>query len=323
MSQTEFSEEDALKELTQKMHFSGVNSWGCYPGSLHVYGNLKDGIFKGYDSACMSNIAGAKKARLFWIYNVRRPSINRNPEEVVGNPVFWAWTCWLSDLKESPWRLVLPKEKSWIIQGVDVHSTKFRDTYGWLFNNVDQIPGWVFISFCKAIRNPTERYFTMSSWYELVKRGVHPALAYIISPCVSLSGEQTSLLQTASFGHGCVSANMLTSEDVKRFALGQPKTSSPTIQEGCSYTGNDSIWEDSIRGGDKWQSLVYTKVKDRGKAPQSSSRGMFNKVPITPQSTQISTFKIADLIAVLKEEQVRLGIPESHLLKRIEEEKNA
>lgn len=323
MSQTEFSEEDALKELTQEMRFTHINSWGCYPGVYHLYGELQDKIFKGYTSSCMSNIGAAKNAQLFWIHNVRRPSINRNPEEVVGNPVFWAWTCWLSDPEESPWRLVLPKEKSWIIQGVDVHSTKFRDTYGWLFNNVDQIPGWVFISFCKTIRNPTERYFTMNNWYELVKRGVHPALAYIISPCVSLSGEQTSLLQTASFGHGCVSANQLNSDDVKRFALGQPKTNSPTIHKGCSYAGNDSIWEDFVKGGDKWQSLVYTKVKDRGKAPQSSSRGMFNKVPITPQSTQISTFKIADLIAVLKEEQVRLGIPESHLLKRIEEEKNA
>lgn len=145
---------------------------------------LKYGPKGGYNN---SNPAGWKGATLGLVFNGESPKDTSAPSGMLkGGETSLAWLKFLLDENESPWAEVIPS----ITNRQDVEW--INEKGGLILENFHEVGGNVFGGFIIATRYAQEHNTRASHWFDLVKGGMNPRLAYIMVSTCNKGGARVS-----------------------------------------------------------------------------------------------------------------------------------
>lgn len=121
------------------------------------------------------------------VFNGESPKDTGSPVGMLkGGEVSLAWLKFLLDENESPWAEVIPS----ITNRQDVEW--INEKGGLIFENFHEVGGNVFGGFIIATRYAQEHNTRASHWFDLVKGGMNPRLAYIMVSTCNKGGARVS-----------------------------------------------------------------------------------------------------------------------------------
>lgn len=232
-------------------------------------------------SMCHSNF-GHSPAKFDVLYNVTMTG-RTQPGTEEARYAFYAWLF-------GPWSPYVSILGDYYNDPADI------DRYGYILPGASKVPANLLYNLIIASRFPTEQNAHVNRWWEWVKGGVHPALAYW---AVYAAGQSNPNPNHQSFDW------LRTHDDyVIRMATGRPLNLSPSRSEFGQGRPCNIVWADMNlhNSGGTSGNTYHTTVQDRTKEK-------WRELYPDALSFEFGTFKnpTVALECLLKEQQ-RLGI---------------
>lgn len=234
---------DILESISQKQ----VSSHGATGGDNAFYGGIsKDGKHSYYEYPCHYNTRYLSGCQIAYSAYAK-PHADHNAEEMTR-----AYLRWITG-KSSPWRSIFPMAMS---LGKQKHFTKkFFYDKGFIFDKLDTAPANFLQNFLIGTRMPKEWPVVCKSWYNLVKDGIHPNVAFVV---------------------------------VSQFNLGEAMTESEITAENLEYVGDSpDEWDGSLKNF-KWLFSKMNKYDWPINNWTGSQEYMLNFIHGTPDTSRFT-----------------------------------
>jgi len=172
--------EDILKKAEWLRSIQNPAKWLWYNPKkvVHQYGE-SPGPTHGFSSVCFANLKNQKMfltpGQTHFMFVLGVPYTAEGLKNIYGKGNTFKdqdlslWTKWLLS-EDSPWKALHP----YLDSRVDV---PFSTKYGFLFKDVNRVPGRLLHHFGQAVRFPREHPRHYNNFMKFVSEGVHPTMA--------------------------------------------------------------------------------------------------------------------------------------------------
>jgi len=131
-------------------------------------------------------------------------------------------------------------------------TTEFATKKGFVIADLNQAANLI-VNALIATRIPSEHYWEVARWNDLVDAGVHENMAFILT--VSFGREGVKL--SGGIGHHPLDPNELTMEAVEAFMNGTPKGCNHPYVKNQDYKPCNKVWGGNIKGDFNYQGNPY------------------------------------------------------------------
>lgn len=241
---------------------------------------------------------------------------------------------WITSHEVSPWRNLLKaqpevKYKDWL-----VNSKEFQWTYGFVFDNLTEMPSNLLMNFLVVTRMPKEWPKAIDRWHKLVtEEGIHPGVAFVflrsfyrssnggggqaggISESNSMDGNlfgpkdvtQCLVLSNASFYDWPLDIPNAGPDYVSNFVLGIPANPLPSFaKDKPGYTKVNNIWGENEKKAFSPETYMFFLHNLYGGkyGIHTEAKSTLAGKPIVVESRNWRV-NYKELVSIMKEEEAR------------------